>query len=152
MEFRGFVCKKKLNALAQYFHYCFFPELVQRKKEIETKIVDYFNSQIVDKVPHNSYVIDFCMLHNGELKIIEVNPFHFSTGAPFFGWKKGSEGRHILLYGPFTFRMREELPPPDIKDHYLVPAWEKFINQVLNRPEQKTTTTNTETESGCSTM
>jgi hypothetical protein len=31
MEFRGFVCGKKLTALSQYFHMAFFPALAAHK-------------------------------------------------------------------------------------------------------------------------
>jgi len=153
-ELRGFVCKNKLNGLAQYFHYCYFEELATNKKEIETKILEFFNGHVLGKVPHTSYVIDFCILNNGKPKIIEINPFHFSTGAPFFGWKKGSEGRKVLLYGPFEFRIRDQLPEPEIKNNYLVPAWEKFINKELGRTEQikETEQEKPGDESWCSTM
>jgi len=78
-------------------------------------------------------VIDFCILENGTTKIIEINPFHFSTGAPFFGWKKGSVNRDILLNGPFEFRFRETLPPPDTKSKYMIVFYEKFFHNILGR-------------------
>lgn len=45
---------------------------------------------------------------------------HYGTGAPFFGWKKHSEGRKILVHGPFEFRIRENEPEDDVRTLYMV--------------------------------
>jgi len=133
-EFRGFVCKKQLNALAQYFHYIYFPKLVEEKQSIEARILEYFES-IKDLIIHENFVIDFAILVDGSIKVIEINPFHYGTGAPFFGWKKGTEGRSIILYGPFTFRIRTEIME-DAKERYMATCWIKYFN--LKIPKNST--------------
>jgi len=124
-EFRGFVCKKQLNALSQYFHYLHLPKLVEEKEQIQSRIVEYWET-IKDLINHESYVIDFGILVDGSIKIIEINPFHYGTVAPFFGWKKGSEGRNIVLNGPFTFRIRTE-PMTDARERFMAACWDKFF-------------------------
>eukprot|EP01130_Rhizamoeba_saxonica_P002727 TRINITY_DN1248_c0_g1_i4.p1 TRINITY_DN1248_c0_g1~~TRINITY_DN1248_c0_g1_i4.p1 ORF type:complete len:193 (+),score=46.73 TRINITY_DN1248_c0_g1_i4:529-1107(+) len=132
-EFRGFVCKQQFTALSQYFHFCYFPELVEQKDEIEGRIRNYWE-MIRDLIPHESYVIDFAILEDGSLKVIEINPFHYSTGAPFFGWKKDSEDRKILMEGPFEFRIGTE-KPVGMKDQYMASCWIKYFKQKLNPPK-----------------
>jgi hypothetical protein len=79
---------------------------------------------------------------NSTIKVIEINPFvchymfgsypqHFSTGAPFFHWKKGSEGRKRLVSGPFEFRTREEPPPQSLRDSYMATPYQKEIDALL---------------------
>jgi hypothetical protein len=144
-EFRGFVCKKQLNALSQYFHYVFLPKLVEEKDQLQGRILEYFES-VKHLITHENYVIDFGILVDGTIKIIEINPFHFSTGAPFFSWKKGSEERNILLNGPFTFRIRTE-PMLDGRTRYMSACWDKFLlakapKVISNKQPIKTTTNN----------
>jgi hypothetical protein len=129
-EFRGFVRKGKLTALAQYFHFCVFPNLKRDKAEIEKKILKYFDETAAKLIDMENYCIDFAITKEGKVMIIEINPYHFSTGAPFFGWTKGSEGRKILLHGPFTFRIRDE-PQDDVKDRYLATAYLRYFDTKL---------------------
>ncbi len=64
----------KLVALSQYYHFCYFPSLVQQKTEIETRILQFFD-EIKSKIAIDSYVIDFCLQKNGQVMIIELNPY-----------------------------------------------------------------------------
>jgi hypothetical protein len=63
MEFRGFVCKNKLTAISQYDSYLYSKKLNDEKDEIEEKHLD-------------SYIVDFGILTNGKIVIIELNPFN----------------------------------------------------------------------------
>jgi hypothetical protein len=141
-EFRGYVCKRQLNGLSQYFHYCHFPKLAEEKDQIQTRILEYFET-VKDLITHDNYVIDFGILMDGTIKIIEINPFHYGTGAPFFGWKKGSEGRNIILNGPFTFRIRTE-PLAEARQRYMAACWDKFLTakvpKTKGKPPTKATT------------
>lgn len=115
----------------RYFHYVCFPELIENKDKIAGDIQTYWRG-IKDLILHESYVVDFALLTDGTIKVIEINPFvriakfafltlqHYSTGAPFFHWKTGSEGRKRLIYGPFEFRVREDFPPDELLNHYMV--------------------------------
>eukprot|EP01129_Flabellula_baltica_P016295 TRINITY_DN8611_c0_g1_i1.p1 TRINITY_DN8611_c0_g1~~TRINITY_DN8611_c0_g1_i1.p1 ORF type:complete len:201 (+),score=46.50 TRINITY_DN8611_c0_g1_i1:519-1121(+) len=131
-EFRGFVCKNNLNALSQYFQYCYFEELQDEKDSLESKIVAFWES-IQEVIPHEHYVIDFAII-DGDVSVIEINPFHYSTGAPFFSWKRDTEDREILLNGPFTFRIASE-PMADAKERYMATCWVKYFEK--KKPPQK---------------
>eukprot|EP01124_Arcella_intermedia_P028909 TRINITY_DN5993_c0_g1_i1.p1 TRINITY_DN5993_c0_g1~~TRINITY_DN5993_c0_g1_i1.p1 ORF type:complete len:205 (+),score=33.96 TRINITY_DN5993_c0_g1_i1:521-1135(+) len=134
MEFRGYVCKGKLNGLSQYFHYLYFEELKEMKPQIIQKVEMLWDS-IKQNITQTSYVIDFCILADGTTKVIEINPFHFSTGAPFFGWKKGTPGRSVLLNGPFEFRIRETPPDEELMSHYMIPFYSKFMDTFLTEQD-----------------
>ncbi|MFX0139747.1 MAG: hypothetical protein ACFFDN_39270, partial [Candidatus Hodarchaeota archaeon] len=58
MEFRGFVYKKGLNAISQYYHYLLFPDLPKQVPIIEKRIKNFYNS-IKDKITLESFIIDF---------------------------------------------------------------------------------------------
>jgi len=120
-EFRGFVHKKSLNALSQYFSFLYFKDLVDSKKEVEKRILDFYNN-IKGALPHESFVIDFLVLKDRVL-VIELNPFHSGAGAGLFSWK---HDREKFLNGPFEFRVTTE-PEKDVEGN--IPAqWLKKIN------------------------
>lgn len=73
-EFRGFVCKQKFNALSQYFHFCYWPELVQQKEEIARRVTEFWETRVKHRVKHTSYTIDFAVLQD-RIYVIEINPF-----------------------------------------------------------------------------
>jgi len=58
-ELRGFVHKKSFNALSQYYVDCYFDSLVQRKDEIQTKVVEFFE-QVKDQINLGTY-FPFCL-------------------------------------------------------------------------------------------
>ena len=103
MEFRGFVYNKTLNALSQYYHYCFFPKLVQELPMIERKIKDFYKS-IRDLVPLDSFIMDFAVLED-KILIIELNPFFLGTDPCLFSWKTDKK---IFEDGPYEFRIKKE--------------------------------------------
>jgi hypothetical protein len=83
LEFRGFVCNGKLNALSQYNHLCFFSHLLEKKDEISERIQTLFNTHIRDKLAtrFSRYIIDFAFDSKLEtIWVIELNPFLVSTG------------------------------------------------------------------------
>jgi hypothetical protein len=129
-EYRGFVCKKNLTGLSQYFHYIFIEQLQSQSEAISKLIYHYWNGKVKHLIKHDSYVIDFAILEDNRIKVIEINPFHYSTGAPFYGWKQGSEGRNLLFNGPFEFRFKK-FPATQIdKEKYLSTCYEKKIQQI----------------------
>ena len=113
-EFRGFVCKGKLNAVTQYFCDSTFPYLIKKKKEIEKMILDFFESSVkhrLDLLKIYHAVIDFgiTLNENNELRnilLLELNSFGIRSGAGLFAWDK-EDDLNIMLNGPFTFRMVE---------------------------------------------
>lgn len=58
----------------RYFHYAVFPELVENKDKVSEKIIEFWES-INHLIRHESYVVDFAIMKNGAVKVIEINPF-----------------------------------------------------------------------------
>jgi hypothetical protein len=123
MEFRGFFFNGKLNALSQYNHLVFYPEVVEKKDEILNKIIDFFETKVKPKLAKrdfkDGYVVDFAITSAtssssststtssslGDVWVIELNPFVYSTDGCLFSWKAE---RNILENGPFEFRIRTQ--------------------------------------------
>eukprot|EP01122_Echinamoeba_exundans_P001839 TRINITY_DN11823_c0_g1_i1.p2 TRINITY_DN11823_c0_g1~~TRINITY_DN11823_c0_g1_i1.p2 ORF type:complete len:373 (-),score=76.72 TRINITY_DN11823_c0_g1_i1:1588-2706(-) len=124
-EYRVFVCRRKITAAAQYFHMCYWPHLVQEREKNEALIRQYVQKMLDEHVKYENCVIDVA-LHNGRCYVIEINPFHFSTGAPLYGWKQGSEERKRLLYGPYELRVCEAAMA-DAKDRFMATVWSKMF-------------------------
>jgi len=125
MEFRAFVHKNSLNAITQYFSFCYFPQLVKEKDDILKRVVDFFNSKVRDALQtHESYVIDFFVLKE-KILIIELNPFHIGAGAGLFSWK---DNREVFMNGPLEFRIVETMPtdPREV----LPIQWTKFLDSL----------------------
>jgi len=114
LEFRGFVFKRQLCALSQYFDALYFPHLIQYKEQALSAIQKFFE-QVKDRIPFESCVLDFVIvpeedastcLETGKLhvEVLEFNPFNRFTAAALFSWRKDLE----VLTGnePFQFRLR----------------------------------------------
>eukprot|EP01124_Arcella_intermedia_P009398 TRINITY_DN16132_c0_g1_i1.p1 TRINITY_DN16132_c0_g1~~TRINITY_DN16132_c0_g1_i1.p1 ORF type:complete len:246 (+),score=54.86 TRINITY_DN16132_c0_g1_i1:367-1104(+) len=116
MEFRGFVCNSKLTAVSQYHHLVHFPRLLQEKKEIMERILEFWPKVHVNLQSHpllnGKYIIDFafCGEDQSVIKIIEINPFLDTTDSCLFSWVKE---RQLLENGnpsgntEFRFREKE---------------------------------------------
>jgi hypothetical protein len=72
-EFRGFAYNKKLTAVCQYYTACYFPSIVEHKKEISKRIQRFFKN-IADKIPMPNFVVDIAVFED-HIKIIELNPW-----------------------------------------------------------------------------
>ncbi|XP_065198190.1 uncharacterized protein LOC135829724 [Sycon ciliatum] len=121
-EFRGFVNNGQLNALSQYNHYCYFPHVLREKAALEKSIVKYWQTEIKPRIPLDSYVVDFAVLSDGRVTVVELNPFKTTTGACLFSW---SHHREILESRPFEFRIHEDIVPqlPNYVEHALPEAF-----------------------------
>eukprot|EP01112_Ceratiomyxa_fruticulosa_P017448 TRINITY_DN5433_c0_g2_i4.p1 TRINITY_DN5433_c0_g2~~TRINITY_DN5433_c0_g2_i4.p1 ORF type:complete len:381 (+),score=68.64 TRINITY_DN5433_c0_g2_i4:894-2036(+) len=133
-EFRGFVHKKQLNALTQYFSFLHFPYLVSHKQEIGDRIYR-FHESIKHLIPHDNYVIDFSILDD-RIYVIELNPFHIGAGAGLFSWKTD---RELFMNGPFEIRVTTKSMQIENKelDDILPNFWKKYIDdkvKELKRP------------------
>jgi hypothetical protein len=98
MEFRCYVSKKRLTCISQYYCYHVFESLQdsQLVQRIRGAICS-FHEEIKDMLPYESYVIDILYQENGELVVIECNPFgaHMSSGSGLFNWQND----HDILHG-----------------------------------------------------
>ena len=115
-EFRAIVYNNKLNCLSQYQHTCKSVNLIKNKDIISNKIIHFWENKCRDTLSkhYNSYVIDFVLINNNnanandyknyDIKVIELNPYHNTTGALLFSWKFDDK---IIKNGPFQFRLQE---------------------------------------------
>lgn len=119
-EFRGFVYKRKLTALSQYFDMLYFPDLHMHKQKILQKIQQFFND-VSEKIPYDNCVMDFGLVDNDNtVKLIEFNPWYRFTSPCLFSWK--SDMSVLTGAQPFQFRiverplevLREQQPPPQL--------------------------------------
>jgi len=107
----------------------FFDEIVWRKEEIQGKVLEFFE-KVKDSIELESYIIDFVMFHDGEIKIVELNPFSRSTGSCLFDWIKDKE---LIENGPFQFRIVENPNQPRATT-YLLP-WKFLVETAKNELE-----------------
>ncbi|KAH3762448.1 cell division cycle protein 123-like [Pelomyxa schiedti] len=111
-EFRGFVCRKRLCALSQYFDMIYFPPVAQNKDAIAQRIQLFFNNILLPLLPFDDGVVDFLAdPDRPEVCVIEMNPFTRFTSACMFNWKTDIdilEGRQ-----PFEIRVVKAPLPVD---------------------------------------
>jgi hypothetical protein len=61
-EFRAFIVDNKFKAMCQYYHYIFFPTIVENKEAINNLVIQKWN-EVKDLVPlePKTYVCHFIM-------------------------------------------------------------------------------------------
>jgi hypothetical protein len=136
MEFRGFVYKKKLTAVSQYYDTVYFDFLVKNRDQIQQRIQHYFETTICPLIAMENYVIDFVVyddLSNDQNKVIviELNPWAKTTGASMFSWYEHSDVKILNGEAPFELRVRTEPIPNVLKE--LFPD----IQQLITEAEEK---------------
>ena len=122
-EFRCFVVNNELKAICQDERYAFFPDLVKNKLLYEKLINDYFNNVFKKRMKIDTYVVDFAILKNNEIKLIEFSPFLRCTSARLFRWDINYEE---MLNGNGKLTIRTE-PHPEIE--MFVKDWENEIQK-----------------------
>jgi len=127
LEFRGFVYNGTLNAITSYNRVVCWEGVPERKEEIKNLIVSYW-----DTIKHrfneslNKFIIDFAILENNDVTIVELNDFNDYEGcgahAELFDW---NDDKDILTgKAPFEIRLVEHpLPKHDLE--------KKKINQTF---------------------
>ena len=59
-----------------------------KNKYIYEKLInDFFNTKVKALMKIPNYIVDFCILENNEIKLIEFSPFLLCTSARLFRWK-----------------------------------------------------------------
>ena len=122
-EFRCFVVNNELKAICQDERYAFFPDLVKNKSLYEKIINDYFNNVFKTRMKIPTYVVDFAILKNNEIKLIEFSPFLRCTSARLFRWDNNYEE---MLNGDGKLTVRTE-PHPEID--MFVKDWENDMQK-----------------------
>ena len=104
-EFRAFVQNNELKAICQDERYGLFQDLIDNKQLYEKLINDFFNNSVKPLMKIPNYVIDFAILKNNEVKLIEFSPFLRCTSACLFRWDLNHEE---MLHGSGKLTVREE--------------------------------------------
>ena len=88
-ELRGFVYNGVFTALTQYNNLAYFPEQKKNKDEVEQK-VKHLMKQFIDAMEDilSSFVVDIVLDEEGQVWVVEVNPFGELAGSCLFGWSK----------------------------------------------------------------
>ena len=122
-EFRCFVRDNELKAICQDERFALFPDLIKNKSIYEKLINDFFNTKIKPLMKIPNYIVDFCILDNDDLKLIEFSPFLLCTSARLFRWNINYDE---MLHGKGKLTVREE----EFKDlDMYVKDWERLISK-----------------------
>ena len=131
MEFRGFVYNNQLNAVSQYDDVLYYPNVVQYREVICTRIKAFFEQHVKEALQeHKNYVVDF-FVGPEKVYLIEINPFHNGAGACLFTWR---EHREVFMNGPFEFRVVES--PQDDCLTALHATWQKQLETIIMQKTQ----------------
>eukprot|EP00035_Acanthoeca_spectabilis_P023431 m.449351 g.449351 ORF g.449351 m.449351 type:complete len:335 (-) comp19805_c0_seq1:91-1095(-) len=122
-EFRAFVYNNTLTALSQYNHMVHFPEQVKQRETLLQRITQFWEAHVRDKLKakYVHYIVDFAVLRNGQVIVIELNPFDNATGAGLYDW--GSERDLAVLEG--------RAGPADLVLAQAPPPNQAMMNEVL---------------------
>ena len=104
-EFRAFVQNNELKAICQDERFALFPNVIENKNLYEKLINDYFNTTLKPLMKIPNYIVDFCILKNNEVKLIEFSPFLRCTSACLFRWEINHEE---MLHGNGKLTVREK--------------------------------------------
>ena len=104
-EFRAFVQNNELKAICQDERFALFPNVIENKNLYEKLINDYFKTKLKPLMKIPNYIVDFCILKNNEVKLIEFSPFLRCTSACLFRWDINHEE---MLHGSGKLTVREK--------------------------------------------
>ena len=138
-ELRGFVYKKQLTALSQYYCDLYIPFLKKNEKEISMKIQQFFNENIKNVVKEENYVIDFVINKEKsvwDIKIVELNPFSQSTGSCLFDWKKDFDLIHSS-HPSLSFQFRTCEKEVSKKAKHLIIPWYHLVESAFEEINKK---------------
>eukprot|EP01126_Amoeba_proteus_P000652 TRINITY_DN10181_c0_g2_i1.p1 TRINITY_DN10181_c0_g2~~TRINITY_DN10181_c0_g2_i1.p1 ORF type:complete len:339 (-),score=65.66 TRINITY_DN10181_c0_g2_i1:105-1121(-) len=142
-EFRAFVVNDELRAMCQYYHWMFFPTLLENKEKLNSLILHKFH-EIKHRIPilSKTYVVDWAVdLGNSKVYIIELNPFGDYEGmgtSPAMFALNQSDGLmdrqgadRNIFFGDGTYEFRLEEKPVDEKEVWglLCTEWKRLFNE-----------------------
>ncbi|KAL9653344.1 hypothetical protein ABK040_001980 [Willaertia magna] len=126
-EFRCFIYNDKLRAISQYYDICYFKELQQNKNEIKDKLEIFINEKVNNllknsKLQNNKkYICDLAIGKDGNIYVIELNPYSDTTDTCLFSWKR--DEKVLKESEQVEFRIREkELKKEQLK-HEIISIW-----------------------------
>lgn len=87
-EFRCFVVNNSLVGISQRCHSVFYPSLKADKNDIANDIVIFFGNDIHKRFPDSDFVFDVYRKSNGEVVLLDFNPFGAVTDSLLFEWNE----------------------------------------------------------------
>ena len=127
-ELRGFVCNGVLTGLSQYFVGVVFPELIEKKDQIQAAVLAFFD-QVSPSLGLDDCVLDLALEESPDdgglnVYIIEINPFGppdgMGTGTGLFDLSDPDDAA-ILFGTPPAFEFRIQSTPLSTLTHLIRP-------------------------------
>ena len=106
MEFRTFIKNNLMTAITEYNHPFIVAELLNDDNclEIKGKIFKVWKTKIKEGLKYLAdYVIDFAILSDGSVQLVELNPWANSAGSGLFNWINDKD----ILYGQNVDKSKE---------------------------------------------
>ncbi|KAH3760894.1 DNA repair protein RAD51B [Pelomyxa schiedti] len=142
-EFRAFIYNRKMTALSHYYKFCFVPGVVANKEQIKSRILEFFNGVVCERVPFDTYVADFAYNpHTNAVWLVELNPWCPGTSPALFDWSE--ESRVLSGNTAFEFRVLEKEDPGAFNKLSL--HWQCVINECYPSHSSPSTSTTTSTK------
>lgn len=138
-EYRGFVWNGALNAICPYYHWFYWEELLKKELEIKKNIEEFFEKEIKNTLKVSKLMncqIDFAILPNNKVLLIEINPFDgkvlgsFPVSTGLFSIDNAKD-LEIIQNGPLELRLRRQ----SLSNHELKfridELWRKTLKEFL---------------------
>ncbi|XP_041349986.1 cell division cycle protein 123 homolog [Gigantopelta aegis] len=87
-EFRCFVKNNKLIAITQRHHIQYYEYIDKHSDEIESDIKAFFYHVLANRFPDHNYVFDVYRQSQGQLLLLDFNPFGVPTDPLLFKWEE----------------------------------------------------------------
>ncbi|GFS39729.1 temperature sensing protein-like protein [Actinidia rufa] len=91
MEFRCFVCGQLLVGISQREVTGYYPALLERKNELEMVIWEFFMDEVRLKFDSENYTFDVYVRKDGQVKLLDFNPWDAFTLPLLFSWEELEE-------------------------------------------------------------
>ncbi|KAK8970016.1 hypothetical protein KSP40_PGU021407 [Platanthera guangdongensis] len=88
MEFRCFVCRRRLLGISQREITAFYPSLVDRRRELRRLVEDFFDEVVCPRFGLDDYTFDIYVNGNGKIKLLDFNPWGAFTLPLLFSWEE----------------------------------------------------------------
>ncbi|KAI3702911.1 hypothetical protein L6452_28664 [Arctium lappa] len=88
MEFRCFIHNHILVGISQREVTGFYPTLTEQKHELETVIKNFYTDEVSTRFESDSYAFDVYVKRNGEVKLLDFNPWCAFTLPLLFTWEE----------------------------------------------------------------
>ncbi|KAL3843896.1 hypothetical protein ACJIZ3_001299 [Penstemon smallii] len=150
MEFRCFVRHKQLVGICQREVTNFYPALVERKGDLQTMIQGFFLEKVKGNFESESYTFDVYVTRDGQVKLLDFNPWGAFTLPLLFTWEELEE--NLKEDGnALEFRILEDrcgirpglktAVPYDYLDTSSGSGWDEFLRNADEQLRRQTSST-----------